>query len=163
MINNDSLAARIKRLRNGGQTDRYHHEELGCARGSTNCSRGTFCTAGAVEELDGSATRAGGPVPGDRRRHVDLPHECDTGHVYHLFVVRSRDRRRLQASLAAQGIETLVHYPIPIPRQAAFAAFASAACPIAARVCDEIVSLPLHPRMTDDDVATVAQAVVKGQ
>ena len=79
-----------------------------------------------------------------------------------MFVVRTRDRSRLQASLAARGIDTLVHYPIPIPRQPAFAAFAPAECPVAARVCNEVVSLPLHPRMTNDDVAAVAAAVLKG-
>jgi dTDP-4-amino-4,6-dideoxygalactose transaminase len=166
VITNDAaLAARIRRLRNGGQTDRYHHEELGC-NSRLDEMQAAILSVRLARLNDWTARRrqlarryrqaiAGGPV--------DLPVECDAGHVYHLFVVRSRDRRRLQASLTAQGVETLVHYPIPIPRQPAFAAFAPAACPIAARVCDEIVSLPLHPRMTDDDVATVAEAVLKGQ
>jgi dTDP-3-amino-3,4,6-trideoxy-alpha-D-glucose transaminase len=94
---------------------------------------------------------------------VGLPIACDAGHVYHLFVVRSLHRRQLQADLLAQGIETLVHYPIPIPQQPAFAAFSSSACPIATGLCDEIVSLPLHPRLTSADVAAVSAAIMKGQ
>jgi dTDP-4-amino-4,6-dideoxygalactose transaminase len=164
VTNEPTLAERIKRLRNGGQTDRYHHQELGfnsrldemqAAILSARLPRLQGWTA-RRRELAATYRRAlaGGPV--------DLPEECDAGHVYHLFVVRSPNRTQLQASLAARGIDTLVHYPIPIPRQRAFAAFAAAECPIAARVCDEIVSLPLHPRMTGDDVAAVAAAVVKG-
>ena len=97
---------------------------------------------------------AGGPV--------DIPGECDPGHVYHLFVVRAAARDTLQSHLAAAGVETLVHYPLPIPRQAAFRAFAPALCPVAGRVCAEIVSLPLHPRMENEDVAAVAAAVLRG-
>jgi dTDP-4-amino-4,6-dideoxygalactose transaminase len=56
-------------------------------------------------------------------------------------------------------VETLVHYPVPIPRQAALAALDAADCPVAARVCDEILSLPLHPGLRDDEIDEVAAAV----
>jgi dTDP-3-amino-3,4,6-trideoxy-alpha-D-glucose transaminase len=79
--------------------------------------------------------------------------------VYHLFVVRVPDRDRLQQQLAADGIETLVHYPMPIPRQQAFADTAPADCPIAARACSEVLSLPLHPGLSDDDLACVVTAL----
>jgi dTDP-4-amino-4,6-dideoxygalactose transaminase len=165
VVTNDRvLAELIRRLRNGGQTDRSHHQEAGFN------SR--------LDELQAAILGARLPSLGkwtDRRRElaaryrvalagapVDLPVECDTGHVYHLFVVRTPKRDMLQAHLAAEGIETLVHYPLPIPRQAAFRAFAPAECPVAARVCAEIVSLPLHPRMEDEDVAAVAAAVHGG-
>jgi hypothetical protein len=80
---------------------------------------------------------------------IAVPPECDARHVYHLFVVRVPDRDRLQGQLAADGIETLVHYPTPIPRQQAFATTAPADCPIAARACAEVLSLPLHPGLND--------------
>ena len=53
---------------------------------------------------------------------VTVPPELDAGHVYHLFVIRSVARDDLQAALAARGIETLIHYPVPIPEQPALAA-----------------------------------------
>jgi len=101
---------------------------------------------------------------------VDPVPEVDPGHVYHLFVVRVRrddearqpddaDRRALQAHLASRGIETLIHYPLPIPTQPAFASGQPAGCPIASQVCHEILSLPLHPAMHDDDVDAIADAV----
>jgi dTDP-4-amino-4,6-dideoxygalactose transaminase len=85
--------------------------------------------------------------------------EHDTGHVYHLFVVRSPDRDALQAHLRASGVDTLIHYPVPLPSQPAFAGIARGDCPVAARVAGEILSLPLHPRLTDADVARVSAAI----
>jgi dTDP-4-amino-4,6-dideoxygalactose transaminase len=65
----------------------------------------------------------------------------------------------MQAHLAARGVETLIHYPVPIPRQPALAAAAPADCPIATRACDELLSLPLRPGLREDDLDLVAAAV----
>jgi dTDP-4-amino-4,6-dideoxygalactose transaminase len=158
-----ALADRIRRLRNGGQTDRYRHEELG--------------VNSRLDEMQAAVLRARLPQLAawtERRRAIagqyrtllsttplGLPAECDRGHVYHLFVVRAGDRDALQARLESGGIGTSVHYPIPIPRQPAFAG-SVCDCPHADEVCRDIVSLPLHHRMTDDDVAEVAAAVREG-
>jgi dTDP-4-amino-4,6-dideoxygalactose transaminase len=79
--------------------------------------------------------------------------------VYHLFVARTARRAVLQAHLSAHGIDTLVHYPIPIPRQGALQPQQPAECPQADRACTEVVSLPLHPGLTFDDVDAVVTAV----
>jgi len=152
----------LRQLRNGGQTDRYHHYWSGGVN-----SR--------LDELQAAILRAklpGLPAATARRRTlarlyrellthspVDVPPECDPGHVYHLFVVRSRRRDELQSHLAASGIETLIHYPVPIPDQDAFAHAPYSDCPVAEQVCSELLSLPLYPAMTEDDVAFVADAV----
>ena len=161
VTNDRALADRLRRLRNGGQTDRYHHQEPGIN------SR--------LDEMQAAILRARLPrlrnwterrrVLAARYRSrlagsvVAVPPELDPGHVYHLFVGRSRARRDLQAHLAASGIETLIHYPVPVPRQPAMAAVDPAECPVAARVCDELFSLPLHPALHDDEVDAVAAAV----
>jgi hypothetical protein len=71
----------------------------------------------------------------------------------------SRQRAALQSHLTERGIETLVHYPIPIPRQAAFAASPPADCPIASAACDQVVSLPFHPALPAADLSAVAGAI----
>ena len=77
---------------------------------------------------------------------VDVPPECDAGHVYHLFpVLLAAPRRAAGGAAGAHGIETLIHYPVPIPRQPALASESPAVCPVADRVCAEVLSLPLHP------------------
>jgi dTDP-4-amino-4,6-dideoxygalactose transaminase len=91
---------------------------------------------------------------------VLVPRELDPGHVYHLFPVLSGDREPLQAHLSDAGVETLVHYPVPIPRQPAAAAWAPAACPVADDVCRRLVSLPLYPSLGDVAQDAVVAAVL---
>lgn len=162
IVTNDAeLAAKLRRLRNGGQSDRYHHVEIGIN------SR--------LDEMQAAILRARLPfLRGwtQRRRAlasmyrgaltsapVTMLAEHDAGHVYHLFVVRTSRRAALQEHLSAHGIETLVHYPVPIPRQPALAGERTADCPEAVRACDEVLSLPMHPGLTDSDVADVAAAL----
>jgi dTDP-4-amino-4,6-dideoxygalactose transaminase len=85
--------------------------------------------------------------------------ERDTGHVYHLFPIRFPARDDMSAHLAKAGIGTLIHYPVPLSEQEAFAAYEPTACPVASAAAAELLSLPLHPRLTDADVARVARGV----
>jgi len=162
VITNDrQLADRIRRLRNGGQVNRYRHDELG--------------VNSRLDEIQAAILRVRLPRLRERtaRRRalaaryragltdgpVEVPPEHDAGHVYHLFVVRAANRDGLQAQLTARGIETLIHYPVPIPRQTAFAGLVRSDCPVADQTCARVLSLPLHPGLTEDDVAGVAEAV----
>ncbi|MEI6668434.1 MAG: DegT/DnrJ/EryC1/StrS family aminotransferase [Acidobacteriota bacterium] len=158
-----ALADRCKRLRNGGQTDRYHHAEMG--------------VNSRLDEIQAAILSARLPyLKGwtDARRRVatiyrrllsgtavEVPPERDPGHVYHLFPVLSDDRDRLHARLRESGIETLIHYPVPIPRQPALASQQPAQCPIADRVCARIVSVPLYPGIPTSEVELVADAVAR--
>jgi len=81
--------------------------------------------------------------------------------VYHLFPVLSPRRDALQASLRAGGIETLIHYPVPIPRQPALEAQSPVVCPEADRVCAQVLSFPLYPGMPEDDLQMVAGAITR--
>jgi len=67
-------------------------------------------------------------------------------------------RDRFQAHMKTQGIETLIHYPVPIPRQPALRSASPAMCPIADQVCAQVVSLPMYPGLSDAAVAAVAVA-----
>jgi dTDP-4-amino-4,6-dideoxygalactose transaminase len=161
VTNDRALADRLKRLRNGGQTDRYHHVEPGI--NSRLDAVQAAILAARLPRLRGWTDRRRALAARYRRQlkgsAVNVPPEQDAGHVYHLFVVRHRARRDLQTHLGSRGVETLIHYPVPIPRQQALAALDPADCPIAARVCDEILSLPLHPALTDAEVDEIAAAV----
>ena len=162
IVTNDAeLAARIKRLRNGGQTDRYHHQEPGLNSRLDEIQAAIL--RARLEWLPAWTARRRALAARYRRRltsaAVRAIAEADAGHVYHLFVVRTTQRQMLQAHLAARGIETLIHYPVPITQQPALAQARPADCPAAARACHEILSLPLHPAMHDEDVDAIAAAV----
>jgi len=156
-----AIAERLKRLRNGGQTNRYHHLEFGVNTRLDEMQAAVLRArlprlAGWTARRRALAARYRAALQG---APLTVPAEYDKGHVYHLFPVLSDQRERFQAHLKASGIETLVHYPVAIPTQPALAAIATAPCPIAERVCDEVFSLPLHPGLSDADVDTIAAAV----
>lgn len=80
-------------------------------------------------------------------------------HVWHLFVIRSSSRDDLQRYLAAVGIQTLVHYPIPPHRQVAYSELHGHDFPIAERIHRDVLSLPIGPTMTAAQVGCVVDAV----
>jgi dTDP-3-amino-3,4,6-trideoxy-alpha-D-glucose transaminase len=158
-----ALAERLKRLRNGGQANRYDHVEPG--------------VNSRLDEIQAAILRARLPLLRERTRQrrtraaeyraqlengpVKVPMEMDAGHVYHLFPIRTTRRAALQARLRTAGIETLVHYPVAIPQQPAFASTSPADCPHAIRAAAEVLSLPLYPGLTLDSVRTVAAEIRK--
>ena len=172
IITNDAaVAERLRKIRNGGQTNRYLHQEFG--------------VNSRLDEIQAAVLRARLPFLHDwtaRRRvlarryrdalkdaPVRVPRERDPGHVYHLFTVRSPARDALMRHLEERGIGTIVHYPISLPDQPAFAGVLDAAgrrpheTPVADRLCAEVCSLPLHPGLTDADIDLVASAVMAWQ
>jgi dTDP-4-amino-4,6-dideoxygalactose transaminase len=87
---------------------------------------------------------------------VELPPEDG---VFHLFVVRTPQRDALKAYLAERGVGTDIHYPLPVHLQAPFAAYAGGALPNTERLANEILSLPIYPELSDDDVDYVCEAL----
>jgi dTDP-4-amino-4,6-dideoxygalactose transaminase len=81
--------------------------------------------------------------------------------AWHLFVIRSPDRDRLQARLAEAGVQTLIHYPIPPHRQKAYAdmGIAPGALPISEQLADEVLSLPIGPHLSRGQAERVVAAV----
>jgi dTDP-3-amino-3,4,6-trideoxy-alpha-D-glucose transaminase len=156
----ETLAARVRRLRNGGQIDRYHHQEPGVNSRLDEVQAAVL--RARIPFLPAWTARRRGLAARYRQRleqatAVGVPAEEDTGHVYHLFVVRcSSDRASLRSRLAAAGIETLVHYPLAITRQPAMAAWDPAACPEADRAAASVMSLPLYPSMAERDLDEIA-------
>lgn len=155
-----AVAERIKRLRHGGQSSRYHHEEAGI-----NSRLDEIQAAILRERLKTlpAATARRRALARSYRAHlpaaISTLAEVDAGHVYHLFPIRVSERDQFQAALSARGIETLIHYPVALSQQKAFAPFGPGACPEAERAAAELLSLPLHPGLTDQDVLTVAAAI----
>ncbi|MSQ09993.1 MAG: DegT/DnrJ/EryC1/StrS family aminotransferase [Dehalococcoidia bacterium] len=94
---------------------------------------------------------------------LTLPGDISYGrHVYHLFVVRTTQRDAFRQHLAERGIGTLVHYPTPIYLQDAYRdlGVTQGACPIAEQAAAQIVSLPLHPHLSEAEVDLVTEAVL---
>jgi dTDP-4-amino-4,6-dideoxygalactose transaminase len=169
LTNDRALADRIRRLRNGGQSSRYHHDEFGVnsrldeMQAAILRARLTRLPAWTTRRRALAARYRAGLTPivdaaTAAGRTLRVPAEHDAGHVYHLFPVLSGERDALKARLDAEGIETLIHYPVPITRQPAVATEEPADCPVADRICNELLSLPLYPDMADAAVDEVIAA-----
>jgi dTDP-4-amino-4,6-dideoxygalactose transaminase len=95
---------------------------------------------------------------------VETPTEMPWGrHVYHVYTLRSDDRDGLQAALQAEGIQTGIHYPIPVHLQSAYAdlGYKAGAFPHSEAAAKEVLSLPLYPELPLQSVAMVAGVVKK--
>ena len=94
---------------------------------------------------------------------VSLPVERPWAkHVYHIFTIRTQERVRVRALLHDRGIETGVHYPVPLHLQPCYAALGlrEGSFPEAESAAREVLSLPLYPEMTEAEVDTVSEAVI---
>lgn len=159
-----SIAADARALRQYGQSESYRSDRHGLN------SR--------LDEVQAAILRVklkhlGGWVEARRRladeyrrrlqgSPVTLPAEAPwTRHAYHLYVIRSAARDGLRAHLDRLGIGTLVHYPIPIHRQPAYAGLGwpAGGFPRAERACAEVLSLPLYPELPPEAVGQVADAI----
>lgn len=163
--NDPDLAGRIRRLGNYGSAEKYVHDARGVnarldplqAAALTvklaylddwNARRARI----AALYLDALAGLSGLTLPA-----VDPRAEP----VWHLFVIRAADRDRLAARLAEAGVQTLIHYPTPPHLQKAFAdsGYGPGDLPVAERLANEVLSLPIGPHLAEDDAARVADAV----
>jgi dTDP-4-amino-4,6-dideoxygalactose transaminase len=162
----DLVAQFARAARSHGQTARYAHEFVGY-----NYRMQGF--QGAVlriklRRLDAWTERRRGIAREYRlilqNARLDLPlddprDEC----VYHQFVIYVNSRCSVIAKLAEKGIETAVHYPTPVHLQLAYASLGAPAgtYPLAERACDRVLSLPLFPSMSDEQVSYVANSVLE--
>jgi dTDP-4-amino-4,6-dideoxygalactose transaminase len=156
------LADRVRLMRAHGERVRYRHDVVG--------------TTARLDALQAAILRVKLrrlDAWNDGRRRVaaalaealrDAPvtplrPEPSGDHVFHQFVVQSDDRDELRARLAARGIATAVHYPVPIHRTPAYASPDGPRLPVAEALATRIVSLPIYPAMTDEEIARVVEAV----
>lgn len=85
----------------------------------------------------------------------------EEGHVWHLFVIRTSKRDELQKYLNDNGIQTMIHYPIPPHKQQAYKEANTMSFPITENIHSEVLSLPISPVMTDEETDTVIKAINK--
>ena len=160
--NDDELAQTLKALRNYGSHKKYENlyqgvnsrlDEIQAAMLRVKLSHLSVETKRRQHIAQRYCTEIHNPA-------IQLPQPMKPGsHVWHLFVVQCADRQRLQQHLAAAGIQTLIHYPIPPHKQQAYVQWNDLSLPITERIHQQVVSLPMGPTMTDEEVLQVIVAV----
>ena len=161
--NDADLDLKLRLLHNYGQSDRYHHvlkgynsrlDELQAALLNVKLARFMDWTA----RRQALARRYDEHLEGVNLIPVTI--KQGSTHVYHQYVIAVHDRDALQAHLSGKGIATLIHYPVPLHKQAAFGdarvAFDLRQTELRA---SQILSLPIHPWLTDQEVDYIIDAV----
>ena len=164
VTNADALAERLRLVRQYGQTDRYRHEVVGVNSRLDELQAALLSVK--LPHLDGwnerraqIASRYDQALSGtDVTPLALLP---DRRHAYHLYVVRSPERDELQQRLADAGVGTLIHYPRPIHGHAPYADIPAVPLPNSERLAGEILSLPMYPELTDQEVDAVCAALAR--
>ncbi|WP_196523221.1 DegT/DnrJ/EryC1/StrS family aminotransferase [Nostoc commune] len=173
LLTQDSdVAQKMMRLRNYGASQKYFHTELG-----TNSRLDTLQAAVLYQKLpylsqwnrdrltiaqqydsELAPLATAGIIP--------MENQSDTGHVYHLYVIRVDDscpieRQQLQEKLTAVGIQTGIHYPIPCHLQPAFTnlGYQPGDFPQAEKLSQQILSLPMYPGLSSSQVKEVVAAI----
>ena len=153
----EDVAAEVRRLRDHGRTTKYEHDVPGvCSR--LDGLQAAFLAAKLrhLPEWTKARQRLATRYR-DRLAGVLIPWE--EGAVHHLLVTRSADRDALAEHLRARGIGCGIHYPMPLSLQPWLVAAGAPRCPAAERGAEEILSLPMDPLMSLDDVDEVCEVV----
>ena len=165
--NNEEVADAARSFRDCGRASRYEMSRVGFTSrlNTVNAAIGRV----QLRRLDKWNSRRRGLANLYRRElggvsGVTLPpaEGAKETPVYHLFVIRSQHRDRIMKHLEENGIESAIHYPIPIHLQAHYRheyGFSEGSFPVSERLAQEVVSLPMHPMLTEQEVHQVSEIV----
>ncbi|MEP7290023.1 MAG: DegT/DnrJ/EryC1/StrS family aminotransferase [Chloroflexota bacterium] len=163
VITNDAeIAGKLRRLRNYGQVSRYEHAEHGINSRLDEMQAAILCVKLAHLDEHNATRRQLAAAYNQTLEQVTQPTERNGAyHVYHLYVIRHPQRDKLREALRERGVGTLIHYPIPVHRQAAYAdlGYKVGSLPVTEQIAGEILSLPLYVGLTPNDIKTIGQAV----
>lgn len=158
------LAEAVRLRRDHGRTNKYEHLLIG--RNSRMDGLQGAVLRLKLDHLEAWNDRRRQVAAAYREGLVGLPGisplvPAHTGSAEHLFVVRVKPRQEWVARLSARDIVTGIHYPIPLHLQAAYRSFpgADVHLPVTEAACDEVLSLPIFPEITDEQVRTVVDAI----
>lgn len=162
--NDGSLANVLYSLRNYGSEQKYHNDFIGLNSRLDELQAAFLNVKLPYLDSDNEKRRAIAKrylyeINNDR---IILPTwDLSDTHVFHLFVIRTNDREQFQNYLSENGIETMIHYPIPPHKQKAFSTWNSLSFPITEQIHNEVLSLPISPIMTTEEVDFVIKIINK--
>ena len=163
--NDEQVAKTIKMLREHGQAQKYYHDLEGY-NGRLDAIQAAFLRV-KLRHLDdwNAGRRAAAARYADlfsKMPGVTVPFEPETSRaIYHLYVIRTRDRDGLAEHLKSQGVFTGLHYPVPLHLQKCYRewGYGAGSFPVTERVAAEILSLPMFPGLTSEQQVRVADTI----
>lgn len=160
--NDSELADLIKRLRNYGSPKKYVNSIVGFNSRLGELQAAFLSLKLPNLDADNEKRRsiAKRYLKGITNSKIKLPFYSGTNdHVFHLFVVLVEDRQLFMTYMKDNGIETMIHYPIPPHQQDALKSYANLSLPITEKIHQQLVSIPMSPVLTDEEVNTVIKFI----
>ncbi len=161
LTNDGALARIIRTIANYGSTVKYYNEYQGVNSRLDEIHAATLRVKLEILDEDNESRRmlAERFVSGITNPKITLPSTSfGKAHVWHLFVIQVEDRAAFINHLTEKGIDTLVHYPVPPHKQKAYAEWNTRAFPIAEALAERVVSLPLYPTLSEEEVDRIIEA-----
>ncbi len=165
VTNNEELAEKLKMLRNYGQPKKYYHDFVGVNSRLDEIQAAILRVK--LKHLDEwnerrrKVARLYNEILKDSEIVTPIEKEY-AKHVYHLYVIRYKNREMLQQNLLKNGIQTQIHYPVPIHKQKAYLDLGfNIHLSVTEKMCNEILSLPIHPFMHSDEVFSISEVIKK--
>lgn len=156
--NNEELASTISKLRNYGASSKYVNDSIGVNSRLDEIQAAFLSVKLPFLDMDNERRRdiASRYLSEINNEKVKLPYYAGgENHVFHLFVVQVVDRGSFIKYLASKGVKTLIHYPIPPHNQVALKTYGNLSLPVTEYIHKTIVSIPISPVMSNDEVGEV--------
>ena len=161
----EALADYVSAMSNYGSSEKYVNRMKGLNSRMDEIQAAVLCLKLKRLDADNEARRkvVQAYSEGITNPLITLPSlpSDPTENVWHVYPIRTPERDRLREYLSREGIETMVHYPIPPHQQQAYAEWNDRSYPISEQIHKEILSLPMSPVMTDDEIRRVIEALNK--
>ena len=165
LTNNEDLALKLKQYRNYGQKERYHHEFIGINSRLDEIQAAILSAKlKYLDEWNNNRRKCA-------RLYNELLNNCNvitpvekehSKHIYHLYVIRSKNRDKLKNILEKNEIQTYIHYPIPVHLSKAYSNYKNSyKLPITEKTCKEILSLPMHPYLEEEEIKIIVNVIKK--
>ncbi|TVL33370.1 DegT/DnrJ/EryC1/StrS family aminotransferase [Shewanella xiamenensis] len=160
--NNDELAQTLKALRNYGSHKKYENLYQGLNSRLDEIQAAMLRVK--LRHLDDETPRRQ-HIAQTYRVHISNPLitlpqvKEELTHVWHLFVVRCENREGLQQHLTDNGVQTLIHYPIPLHKQRAYSCYSDIQLPLTELIHQQVLSIPLDPTMSAEAIAKVIRVL----
>lgn len=160
--NDEELYHKIIALANYGSDKKYHHIYKGVNSRLDELQAGILDVK--LKHLDSDNVKrreiAKFYLENIKNEKIILPKvHNENSHVWHIFAIRTSNRDALKSFFEERGIQTLIHYPIPPHKQGAYTEFAKKSYPVTEEIHKTILSLPISPVMTKEEVKSVVEAI----
>lgn len=159
--NDEGLANTLRALRNYGSHEKYKnlYQGVNSRLDEIQAAMLSVKLCHLDKEIAHRRSVADAYLKGINNSAIILPEACSDSHVWHVFVIRCEQRDALQRHLSDNGVQTLIHYPIPPHKQQAYKEWNELDYPVSEMIHQQVLSLPIGPTIAIDDIQKIINAV----